>query len=308
MNSEHSALVVRRLTPNVQIARIQLLRIIGLVDGRLRRLVRGPGISEKGLHNLHRELRRIRAWLRPWRGVPRPGERELYRAIDRDLRAFARACGEVRDLDVAGSLLRRDTRGVKREVLKWHRIGLASAAGHGRRRLRKLAKVLLQGHRLRALAGLISKAPAARLQPKWASSLTLAKQRFQVRAGSALRHLRHRPSVGALHQLRKSVRCIRLLDEAGRRERAGTSQPALQRLLSRIGELHDLDLLLRRISRRKGSKVDHSLIARLSELRSSAQQGALTDLDDPRVVAELQACDRSAGRDMRFSHMSSSRE
>jgi CHAD domain-containing protein len=293
MSSGGRALSTGRKSPSAQVARIQLLRLIERVDGRLQRLVRIAQISEEGLHDLHRELRRIRAWLRPWRGLPRPGERELYRAIDRDLQAFSRACGELRDFDVAGSLLLHGLRGVKKDLLRSPRIALAAEARRGRKRLRKLAKILLGGHRLPALASLLARGPTARLQPKWASNLSRVRHRLQLRAGSALRRVRRHATVAALHQLRKCVRSLRLLDESGRQDRGGAPRPALHRLVARIGELHDLDLLLRRISSRKGFNADYSWSRKLSELRSLAKRKAITCLDDPGVLREMQSLTRT---------------
>ncbi|MCI4363117.1 MAG: hypothetical protein L3K13_02270 [Thermoplasmata archaeon] len=241
------------------------------------------------LHELHRDLRRFRVGFRPWRELLRPEDRALGRALHAELGIFARACGKVRDIDVARTQVdywvAQKAPGAG-SLAEW-RARLSARARRGRELLARVARVLVREGRIRGLKFLLERILPSHLQTRWAKRFarTAAELRDQIR--TALQRTRARPTVVNFHRLRKYVRGMRILRDSGVFE-GSTAYPArTRRLLLSIGKLHDLELLLARNLADNGSRR----LQRWKRERWRERDGRLRELSsiltEPALEGEL---------------------
>ena len=223
---------------------------IARVETAVRRLL-GPNRSRpKTLHDLHRDLRRLRVWV-AWAGTAAPSGPPMEELVLR-LRRLTRLVGRVRDLDV--------------ELALWHRYRPdPSPAGPGSRRAlatfgRRLqddsrtgrellrATLLAEVHagffeRIRlALRSVDSPSSVRDLK----RSIARERERLAHRAARKRRRALREPAPDTLHEFRVLIRRLRYLSDLEDRldGRTGASfPPRYARLLRRLGELHDRDVL-----------------------------------------------------------------
>ncbi len=93
----------------------ELERLLAEVAGAVDDVIDRPHPSPESLHELHREMRRLRHALAIWERLLPSRQRELVRPLDRRLKRLARLVGQVRDRDVVlelieGTKLPRPTR------------------------------------------------------------------------------------------------------------------------------------------------------------------------------------------------------
>ncbi len=104
--------------------------LIGSLEARVGALAAQPSIGVEPLHVLHRDLRRLSVWFRPWKASISPDSRKLAKEVQARMNAFARLCGEVRDRDVGLSVLpttaRRSHRGIGPEGIQKARARFAT--------------------------------------------------------------------------------------------------------------------------------------------------------------------------------------
>ncbi|MCI4345770.1 MAG: CHAD domain-containing protein [Thermoplasmata archaeon] len=259
----------------------------------LRELARSSAIRPGELHRLHRSLRRLRLCARTWRELIGPDGRALGRALLLDLGSFTRACGKVRDLDVAAALTSRSIprRTPDSEKLAAWRKSLRSDASRGRRTLSRVARILVGESRIRGLTALVRRIGSTSLESRWFDSFTRTASRLCTQARTALRRAQRNPTMGRLHDLRRRVRSLRLLGELGIASSSALSLPALRRLLASIGEFRDLQLLLVGGSRLPTARAPTGwLIARRNDCRRF-QQKIADRLGRRTIEAELSRLD-----------------
>jgi CHAD domain-containing protein len=229
----------------------ELDRLLAEVAGSVDNVVAHAYPTPESLHGLHREMRRLRHALVVWQRLLPRRDQELVRPLDRRLKRLARLVGRVRDRDVMIALLengslpppsRRDARSIARWSAR-----LRDDARTGR----ELLLVYLRSERdahlfegLRESVDFVPRKDAGTQLPRVLDA-EQAERRDDVR--SAHRRARRRPTSTRLHHLRIQVRRLRHLAEVRGRlggRNGAIFPPATRRLQTRLGRLHDLDLVL----------------------------------------------------------------
>lgn len=232
----------------------ELERLVGAVAHGAEEVARHPHPTPGNLHNLHRDLRRLRTGLGVWHELVPPSQQERLVILDRRLQRLARLVGEVRDRDVAVDLLgsveaaahrRRD-----QERLERYRSRLRDDARTGRELLRAMLRSENDAHLFGEVSTFLAgpvRASAPRAIPRL---LTEHRSRGHEKLVTAHRKARRRPSMNRLHRLRIRVRRLRqFTDLAGAIDPGAAPSVAgsLRSLQQGLGRLHDLDVLLQRL-------------------------------------------------------------
>jgi CHAD domain-containing protein len=229
----------------------ELERLLAEVAGSVEEVVARPHASPKSLHQLHREMRRLRHALSLWEHLLASRHQELVHPLDLRLKRLARLVGRVRDRDVMidlieGASLPRPSAADAESVTRL-RARLRDDARTGRELLRVFLRSEADAHLFEGLRESLEFVPrrsaGARLDD------VLEKEEMLRREGvrAAHRNARRRPSSARLHRLRIQVRRLRHLTEVRKRlDRAhrGTFSPKMRQLQAQLGRLHDLDIVL----------------------------------------------------------------
>lgn len=203
------------------------------------------------LHRLHRDLRRLRTALSVWEELLGSAGRAQLRPLSVRIRRLTRLVGQVRDRDVAVSLLDSvaDQAGSEEEEGQLHlyRTRLEEDARTGR----ELLRAFLRSERQAQLFDLLSDVFDLRTRSLGPATLqrvlTDHQHRGRAKVVEAHRRARRRPSMDRLHRLRIRVRRLRQMSDL-----ASAVDPAhdpalarsLRRLQQNLGRLHDLDVLV----------------------------------------------------------------
>jgi CHAD domain-containing protein len=224
-----------------------LAEVAGLVDD----VVARPHPSVESLHQLHREMRRLRHALTIWERLLPSRRRELVLPLDRRLKRLARLVGRVRDRDVVIDLLEspklpRPTRGDAVLVARL-RGRLRDDARTGRELLCVFLRSERDAHLFEGLRESLELGPRPGAGTRLATLLSKEAERRHDDVRAAHRRARRHPSSTRLHRLRIQVRRLRHLTEVRSRLDGKTHRafsPEVRRLQSRLGRLHDLDIVL----------------------------------------------------------------
>jgi CHAD domain-containing protein len=229
----------------------ELERLLSDVAGTVDDFADRPHPPPESLHQLHREMRRLRHALGIWQRLLSARDRTLVRPLDARLKRLARLVGRVRDRDVmlglieGGSLPKpsgRDAWAVARL-----RSRLRDDARTGRELLRVYLRSERDSHLFEGLRESVDFVPRRGAAPQLADVLKEEQVERHYDVRTAQRRARKRPSSGRLHRLRIEVRRMRHLSEVRRRLEPTNRlafPTAVRRLQSRLGRLHDLDLVI----------------------------------------------------------------
>lgn len=229
----------------------ELERLLAEVAGSVDDVVVRPHPPPESLHHLHREMRRLRHALAIWQRLLVSRDEALVRPLDRRLKRLARLVGRVRDRDVMIDLIegpslprppRRDARAVARL-----RARLRDDARTGRELLRVFLRSERDAHLFEGLRESVEFTPRPTAAAHLHDVLNEEQAQRDRDVRSAHRRARRRPSSTRLHRLRIQVRRLRHLREVrARLEQSShtTFPPLVRRLQSRLGRLHDLDIVL----------------------------------------------------------------
>jgi CHAD domain-containing protein len=243
--------VVRRVSspPDAaELARVLATRLDSTLH-EIDRVVDGPPASAETLHRLHRELRRLRVGLGVWTRASSPGRQEDLRGFDRRVKRLARIVGGVRDRDVALELLAQAPRNLtsrERAQMRRFRSRLSDDARIGRELLRASLRAERDLGLFEGIRSGFEAHPSARRAAALRTYLDQVRQEGQEAVRAAHRKARRNPSSRRLHRLRIRVRSWRhiadlasAVDPSYRVEVAR----ALRTLQTRLGRLHDLDVV-----------------------------------------------------------------
>jgi CHAD domain-containing protein len=210
-------------------------------------------MAPEGVHELHRQVRRLRLDLAVVERIAGDPIDPSMRSVDARLRSIARALGAVRDSDVMEEML-NGLDGQAPEVSADEVDAVLDHVRALRERRRAALGRLLRGagtrKALEQVTQMIERPPPAS-EDQFSSALGDELARRHRRLKRALRKAHGRPSSHRLHQLRKEIRNSRdLLSEVGSGPEPAGGSPAvpLVRLQHRIGRLHDFDVLQRTIA------------------------------------------------------------
>lgn len=226
-------------------------RLLDEAGGRIETVLRQHQARPASLHDLHRDLRRLRTGLAVWQQLLAGPDRAKVDPLDRRIQRLARLVGQVRDRDVAVDRLGRVPANKvdpsDRDSLDRYRARLRDDARTGRELLRAFLRSetearLLEEARsaLRARVRPIGPTPLRRL-------LVEHRSASHDEVVAAHKKARRRPSMNRLHRLRIQVRRLRQIAELARSvvpEVDATVTGPFRRLQQDLGELHDLDSLL----------------------------------------------------------------
>jgi CHAD domain-containing protein len=229
----------------------ELERLLAEVAGTVDDVVERPHPTPESLHELHREMRRLRHALAIWEQLLTDRHKELVRPLDRRLKRLARLVGRVRDSDVMlelieGPSLPRPSR-ADAVLVGRLRTRLRDDARTGRELLLVFLRSERDAHLFEGLRESLELPP--RRTPRELLDFILEDEQARRHDGvrSAHRKARRRPTSARLHRLRIQVRRLRHLAEVRAqldRRRPGRFSPAARRLQARLGRLHDLDVVL----------------------------------------------------------------
>jgi len=214
--------------------------VVALVDGLLQHLHR-PEESPAYIHRIRVDIKRLRAWLCLVRGAADFD----WRALDRRLRDCAGRLSPSRDAHVVLDTLKRlESRADGKEkdtlVLLRSRLHFTPAAG--------IDWQALKPELAAALAAL--RDPAVALDTE--KILRRGLQRCYKRAmREGRRALSDRGGIAELHELRKWVKYLYYQLQFVNKARPGSyvkTRKRLDKLGDRLGRIHDLDLLHRRLA------------------------------------------------------------
>ena len=229
----------------------ELERLLAEVAGSVDEVVARPHPSPESLHELHREMRRLRHALAVWERLLASRQRELVRPLDRRLKRLARLVGRVRDRDVVidlieGPKLPRPTHEDGALVTRL-RTRLRDDARTGRELLRVFLRSERDAHLFEGLRESLELGPRPGAAARLVAVLDEEQARRHEGVRAAHRKARRRASSTRLHRLRIQVRRLRHLTEVRGRlagKTRATFPPAVRRLQTRLGRLHDLDIVL----------------------------------------------------------------
>lgn len=229
----------------------ELDHLLADVAGSVDEVVDRGAPSPERLHDLHRGMRRLRHALAIWEAVLPDRTRELLRPLDRRLKRLARLIGRVRDRDVVLGLLEGPTLPKPPRPETGRVARLRARLRDDGRTGRELLRVYLQSERdAHLFEGLRE---GLELPPRRGSATDLAavfdraESRRHDKVRTAHRRARRHPSSTRLHRLRIQVRRLRHLSEVRTRLDGSPLDrfpPAVRRLQSGLGRLHDLDVVL----------------------------------------------------------------
>jgi CHAD domain-containing protein len=241
----------RRTAPTGDAA--ELVRVLeARLDETLRQVgavVDQPDPEPEVLHQLHRELRRLRVGLEVWIRASSNRQGTDLRALDRRVKRLARLVGGVRDRDVAIELLENGPKTLpsrERTSLRRLRGRIADDAHIGRELLRASLRTerdlgLFEGIR----AGLHTR-PSARRARAIRNYLESIRVEGQEAVRTAHKKARRKPSSRRLHRLRIRVRNWNHLSDLAASVDPTFPVPErhpLRSLQARLGRLHDLDVV-----------------------------------------------------------------
>ena len=210
-----------------------------------------PRVSDKGIHEARKALKKARAALR----LLRPGlEPAAYRAENALLRDAGRALAPLREarslLDAPGALRARDRAALPRATLE----RLIRELREEKRRVSRdrEARQAAIGICLRLLRRSLARAQQPDFAAMGAKPLSKGMRRIYRKGRRALAEARTRPSPEALHEWRKQAKYLLNALETlygARKGRTGKAARRLRRLAERLGDDHDLDALARHVRR-----------------------------------------------------------
>jgi CHAD domain-containing protein len=206
--------------------------------------------TPESLHELHRQMRRLRHGLALWEELLATHHRELVQPLDRRLKRIARLVGRVRDRDVMLELIegptlpRPDPDDPQFARL---RARLRDDARTGRELLRVILRSERDAQLFDSLRGSLEFPPLRASTGRLQQLLEEEEARRQKETRAAQRRARRRPTSARMHRLRIRARRLRHLAEF--RARLEPSYPSrvatpVRRLQSQLGRLHDLDIVL----------------------------------------------------------------
>lgn len=255
-----------------------------------------PHPSPAELHDLHRDLRRLRVLAKWWSRVAPIRRRSSIAEFSRRLGRIARLVGSVRDLDVELDLYSDLVRREPVPTARMHRFAIHLR--EGARTGRELLRATLRSERH---GGLYERTEAELdgigTERNWAAlGVAFASERRSLakRATWARRRSLRTASPDDLHALRIRVRRLRYLtdvEDALAGATASTFPRRYARLQRRLGTLHDRDVLAQHLARadpdgarapwrkRFGSETEtlrRSLLEELPHLRPKRHLGAAT--------------------------------
>lgn len=241
------------------------------------------------LHDLHRDLRRLRV-LFDWRRKLSPKDPPAaWEELSLRLRRLTRLVGRVRDLDVELSLWRSYRPGVQgpepttRRALSTFGHRLQDDSRTGRELLK--ATLLAEQH-----AGFVDRVEemllsrAASTKPE-AMAVAVAKERVRLadRAARMRRRALRDPDAERMHEFRVLIRRLRYLSDLEDRlqgRRGSTFPSRYARVLRRLGELHDRDVLAAHLEAVDPSHYREPWSRRFRADHRTLRQELLKELED----------------------------
>jgi CHAD domain-containing protein len=240
-------------TPSPVPEAIELGRVLeSRVDETIReaeRLIASAHPRPEVLHRLHRDLRRLRVGLGVWTRASSAALQDELTGFDRRLKRLARLVGGVRDRDVALALLADAPRTLaprERRALRRLQIHLMDDARTGRELVRASLRTELDLGLFEGVRDGFHALPSARRAQALGRYLEEVHQEGQERVRQAHRKARQKPTSRRLHRLRIRVRSWRHLSDLAAEIDPTYGMPRarpLQTLQSRLGRLHDLDVV-----------------------------------------------------------------
>jgi len=229
----------------------ELERLLSEVAGSVDDAVAHAHPTPENLHQLHREMRRLRHALTIWQRLLSARDRALVGPLDQRLKRLARLVGRVRDRDVMLELIEGGTLPAPSHRDAWAVARLRARLRDDGRTGRELLRVYLRSerdaHLFEGLRESVDFVPRRGAAPVLAHVLDREQRRRRADVRAAQRRARRRPSSNRLHQLRIEVRRFRHLGEVRQRLNPAEGGPVsgtVRRLQSRLGRLHDLDLVI----------------------------------------------------------------
>ena len=252
-----------------------------------------PHPSPPELHDLHRDLRRLRVLAKWWSRVASVRRRSAIAEFARRLGRIARLVGSVRDLDVELGLWSELVRREPAPTSRMHRFGfhLREGARTGRELLRATLRSERHGGLYERMEEELDEIGTERNWAALGAAFASERRSLAKRATRARRRALRTASPEDLHALRIRIRRLRYLTDV---EDALGGAPATSfprryaRLQRRLGTLHDRDVLARHLPRvdphyersrwGKGYRAEtealrRSLLAELPRLRPKRHLG-----------------------------------
>jgi CHAD domain-containing protein len=225
--------------------------LLGEVRRGVAAVVERPHATPALLHDLHRDMRRLRTGLAVWVELLDRPDRAQVGPIDRRIRRLAQLIGQVRDRDVAvdllGSVEPKARSEEERERLDRYRARLHDDARTGR----ELLRAFLRSEQDALLFDEVRAVLDSPARPTRSDRLHRLLREHQSSGHDKLveahRRARKRPTMDRLHRLRIRVRRLRQISDlasAVDAESPAAVAASLRRLQQHLGRLHDLDVLL----------------------------------------------------------------
>jgi CHAD domain-containing protein len=238
-----------RIEPDALARELELR--ISSVAGSVDDVIAHAQPSPESLHELHKEMRRLRNALDVWRQILTKRDATLVAPLEVRLKRLARLVGRVRDRDVMLGLIEGGDLPPPQGPDAWSvarlRARLRDDARTGRELLRVYLRSERDAHLFEGLRESVEFVPRKGASAQLPAVLEKEDTRQYDEVRNAHKKARRRPTTSRLHRLRIEVRKIRHLGEVrGRldpRNRLSFPHPA-QRLQTKLGHLHDLDLVL----------------------------------------------------------------
>lgn len=286
----------------------ELDRLLASVAGSVDIVIEETHPAPESLHELHREMRRLRHALALWMELLPSRQRALIRPLDRRLKRLARLVGRVRDRDVVLGLLeggslprpvREDVPRVARLRARWR-----DDARTGRELLRVYLRSERDAHLFEGLRELLELPTRPAAGSLLGTILVEEQERRHDRVRAAHRKARRKPTADRFHRLRIQVRRLRHLNEVRSRLDGLTLArfpPSARRLQEQLGRLHDLDVVLADLDR----ELESSAWARaLRDARRAVRDAIRAELKDGRWP-KLELVDASPRANPRARHAGS---
>jgi CHAD domain-containing protein len=233
-----------------------------------------------GLHKTRVASRRIREALPIVGAAAPPGK---VKKLNKKMRALTRALGPIRELDVELNLLEERADGMSGRALEMVRREIAARrqalrreldedapVGDLKRLIRKLEKVA-DGRREKKAREHGTKA-ASKLEAQWRAVLGARLMQRAKRLAAALEEAGPVYAPDRLHDVRISTKKLRYALEIARDARVGGVAPLLRTLKrhqERLGGLHDLQMLLKRVRATESSPTVGASVNDLSAYAES---------------------------------------
>lgn len=220
------------------------------------RVIQRPHPTAEDLHDLHRDLRRLRTLAGIASRLGRRTGRRAWPALEARLRRLTQLVGEVRDLDVALTLVDRFLASSppseeSRDSTLWTlRRRLRDDTRTGRELLRATLRAERQTGLFEEVAVALGGSITAPSTEAIAHGLEEERCRLERSARRARRRSVRRPSPERLHDVRVRVRRWRYLSDLQDALQGSPSSTFPRRLAAiqrRLGELHDRDVLAERL-------------------------------------------------------------